>query len=416
MYSHDTFGLGHIRRTLLIAEHITNSFPDVSTLILTGSSMIHDMRIPPNVDYIKVPCLTKHSNSCYQPKFLTRSPDHVRKVRQEIITNTIREFSPDALLVDKVPMGAVGELLPSLHRLKDHPRRTRVILGLRDILDDRNQVRAEWTKGGVFEVLETCYDDIWVYGMKDMFDVVEEYGLSPSIAEKVHYCGYLKRGGELADPEEIKRRLGISGGRLVLMVLGGGGDGNGLVRIFMDAVRELSRAEDIRGLIVTGPDFPKDEMGLLRREDTNGSMIVKDYTSDILDFMNAADLVVSMSGYNTICEILSLNKKSIVIPRVTPRKEQLIRASLFSGRGLLTMIHPDELTADALKVEMLRVLSSRSRSIHPFEQVDFNGLEAISERFEIIRQWMALGSSLPAPSDRRFLQEVSGPDLRRKSR
>ena len=42
--------------------------------------------------------------------------------------------------------------------------------------------------------------------------------------------------------------------------------------------------------------------------------------------MEKAVGVVAMAGYNTFCEILSLDKRAILVPRTKPREEQLLRA------------------------------------------------------------------------------------------
>jgi hypothetical protein len=54
LYSHDTFGMGNIRRTLLLSHEFISEYPGASILIITGSPMIHAFRIPKGIDYIKL--------------------------------------------------------------------------------------------------------------------------------------------------------------------------------------------------------------------------------------------------------------------------------------------------------------------------------------------------------------------------
>ena len=405
MYSHDTFGLGHIRRTLLIAEHLTKTFPEISTLIISGSSMIHSMRIPSNIDYIKIPCLTKNSDNQYLPKYLTQFPSGVNKMRKEIIFNTLKEYHPDFLIVDKTPVGAAGELIDSLYYLRDKRPGTKIILGLRDILDSPDHIRNEWERAGLYDVVDECYDEIWVYGSRYIYDLVEEYEFPPSVAGKVHFCGYLRRHERVRTPEETKDRLGIMNKKMVLMTLGGGGDGHDIVEVFIKTISELSHQREIAGLIVTGPDFPNDLLNsIIPLTGSGKGMIVKDYTLYILDYMYAADLIVSMSGYNTVCEILSLNKKAIVVPRVIPRTEQLIRAIRFSEIGLLKVITPRELSLQVFKDEVVKALSSPLQQYHPSDIVDFNGLESVERRFRTLMN----GSSPPCSLSESMKKAVMG--------
>src|SRR6185369_8559574 len=70
LYSHDTFGLGNIRRTLLLAEELKNQYEGAAILIVTGSPMIQSFRIPAGVDYVKLPCLDRTDSERYEPRFL----------------------------------------------------------------------------------------------------------------------------------------------------------------------------------------------------------------------------------------------------------------------------------------------------------------------------------------------------------
>jgi predicted glycosyltransferase len=80
-----------------------------------------------------------------------------------------------------------------------------------------------------------------------------------------------------------------------------------------------------------------------------------------------------MGGYNSICELLSAGKPAIVVPRIKPRREQLIRTQALSRRGLLRMLHPDEITAARLLHEIERLLEQPGRN---GAQMPLDGLPA----------------------------------------
>ncbi len=65
VYSHDTFGLGNIRRMLAISQHLIEQRDDISILLVTGSPVIHSLRLPKRLDYIKLPCLTRTDSEHY---------------------------------------------------------------------------------------------------------------------------------------------------------------------------------------------------------------------------------------------------------------------------------------------------------------------------------------------------------------
>src|SRR4030095_35032 len=101
-----------------------------------------------------------------------------------------KSFRPDIVLVDKVPVGIKGELLRSIGWLKSVPPASKVILGLRDILDDPEHVRKLWERKNFYDTLERFYDSIWVFGSAKVYDLVAEYGLPETLDRKITHCGY----------------------------------------------------------------------------------------------------------------------------------------------------------------------------------------------------------------------------------
>src|SRR5205807_5528742 len=77
-------------------------------------------------------------------------------------------------------------------------------------------------------------------------------------------------------------------------------------------------------------------------------LVIQEFNNDMMGCIDAADLVVSMAGYNTICEILSLRKRAIVVPRVRPVQEQWMRAERLAQLGVLRSLHPDHVTPTKL--------------------------------------------------------------------
>jgi predicted glycosyltransferase len=118
LYSHDSYGLGHIRRSLEIAKHLSESIPHASLIMLTGSMQAHAYALPDRMEYIKLPALTKDAEGQYCSRLLPHTIDITVKLRQRIILESIRNLKPDLLLVDKAAAGIRGELLPSLNFIK----------------------------------------------------------------------------------------------------------------------------------------------------------------------------------------------------------------------------------------------------------------------------------------------------------
>lgn len=388
VYSHDAFGLGNIRRTLKICDQLSKEIPDLSILLLTGSSMVHAFRLSPKIDYVKLPCVHRQARNKYIAKYLRTSFKEISEMREQLIFSAFKGFRPHIVLVDKVPIGIKGELLKSIEWLKGNQPSSKLILGLRDILDDPEHVRKLWERKKFYETLEKYYDSIWVFGSPKIYDLVAEYRFPDSIARKMNYCGYIMQSPALRDKEEIKRELGMTSGKFVLVTAGGGGDGYDLMKTYLKSVRNLSTHSNgspdraVHSVLILGPDMPlhKKERLLRKAALAPGTVKIMDFSTEIMNYMNAADLVVSMGGYNTVCEILTLEKQAIVIPRVRPVTEQWIRTRRMQALGLVDMIHPEKLNADTLSQKIVHSLFDRAPAAPTtaWKVLDTGGLPSIS--------------------------------------
>ncbi len=388
VYSHDAFGLGNLRRTLKICDQLAKEIPDLSILLLTGSSMAHSFRLSPKMDYVKLPCVHRQARNKYVSKYLRTSFREISEMREQLIHATFRGFRPHIVLVDKVPTGIKGELLRSIEWLKTVQPTSKVVLCLRDILDDPEHVRKLWEQRNFYETLEKFYDSIWVFGSPKVYDMVAEYNFPESVAKKMNYCGYIMHSPALRDRDEVRRELGIGAGRFVLVTAGGGGDGYDLMKAYLKGLRYMAKRasgdpeRQVQSVLVLGPEMPlyKKERLLLKASTTPGIAKIVDFSTELLNYMNASDLVVSMGGYNSVCEILTLNKRAIIVPRVQPVTEQWIRTVRMEALGLVDMIHPEQLTPEHLSATIERILFEPSAVPHPeaWQVLDSDGLPRVS--------------------------------------
>ena len=360
IYSHDTFGLGNIRRIMNIATYLHQAVPDLSILIVTGSPMIQSFRIPKGIDYIKLPCLSRTEREGYLAKYLDSKIEEVIHLRSDLILSAMLNFEPDIMLVDKKPYGIKHELRKALNFAKTYMPKTRTVLLLRDILDAPAATTKVWEDNGYYEAVKSAYDLVLVLGKPEIFDPRVEYGFPISASEKVEFCGYIQPQFLLRDRDVVRKELHVeSDERLILVTPGGGEDGHALVQTYIQALQHMQPRARIRSLIVTGPEMSESQRNVLNQSALrfpNVSML--EFTNDLQSYMNASDLVVSMGGYNTVCEILSLKKRAIIVPRVRPVEEQWIRAERMARLGLLAAIHPDSLTPQDLLRTVLVELDS----------------------------------------------------------
>jgi predicted glycosyltransferase len=360
-YSHDGYGLGHLRRNTNVATKFVQEAPGSSVLMLTGCPPGNPLLLPKGIDFIKVPSLIKIDTGVYAPHGLRVSRQKAKAIRASVILSAVMQFEPDVLLVDHVPSGTYGELLPTLQMLKGLDDPPVIVLGLRDIIDAPNVVRELWRKEMIYQTIRKYYDEVLIYGCKEIFDAGLHYGLIAEFRGKVTYSGYVCSQEPPKSREQVRADLRLRRQNLVVVTAGGGHDGYPLMQSCLDAFHLIGRDSRFEAVFITGPLMDPDQREQLRVQARGLGARVFTCVEDVPSFINAADLVITMAGYNSLCEVVSLRRKALVMPRLGPRAEQRMRAELFQQKGLIDVLHPQEVSAKNLA----------HRIIEDLERTDF---------------------------------------------
>lgn len=337
IYSHDSFGLGHLRRCRAIAHALVQHDPNVSVLILSGSPIIGNFDFRDRVDFVRLPGVVKLQNGEYVPLKLPMDIEETVALRAAIIFHTAAAFDPDVFIVDKEPHGLRGEVLETLHMLKQ--RGVVLVLGLRDILDDPHLLGPEWRNKNVLPTLDNLYDELWVYGLPQICNPLEGLNIPQSVQRKTVYTGYLRR--TLREDAVVSNDFPDLDRPYILVTAGGGGDGNAMLDWVLRAY-ENDSGQPIPGFFVFGPFLDPDLQASFNARIAklpNVDSITFDTHPEAL--IANATAIVAMGGYNTFCEILSFNQRALIVPRTRPRLEQFIRASRSQEFGLVKMLVHD---------------------------------------------------------------------------
>ena len=338
IYSHDSFGLGHLRRCRAIAHSLVEADSSVSVLILSGSPIIGSFDFRSRVDFVRIPGVIKLRNGEYVSLSLHIDIEETLAMRSSIIRHTADIFDPDLLIVDKEPLGLRGEVRATLDLLRE--RGTPMVLGLRDVMDDPTALESEWERKNAVPALSEYYDELWVYGLPQICDPLEGIELPASVRRRMVYTGYLRRevGGAAAAAVDSR---GLADGDFLLVTPGGGGDGDEMVDWVLAAYEHDPGALP-PALIVFGPFMLPDRQAAY---DARAARLPKvraiTFDARLEALMARAKGVVAMGGYNTFCEILSFDKPALILPRTVPRLEQFIRAQRAAELGLVAMLSDD---------------------------------------------------------------------------
>ncbi|MFN2644660.1 MAG: glycosyltransferase family protein [Burkholderiales bacterium] len=398
IYSHDTFGLGHLRRCRVIAHALVERYKHVSVLILSGSPIIGSFDFRARVDFVRVPGVIKLRNGDYTALNLHLDIAETLSMRASIIQHTAEIFDPDLFIVDKEPVGLRGEVLPTLKALKR--RGTRLVLGLRDVMDEPRLLEPEWQRKKAMPALRELYDEIWVYGLPQICDPLEGIALPPRVRQKMVYTGYLHR--EVSSQGALTRLPEIANRPFLLVTTGGGGDGEALIDWVLRAY-EHDPLLPYPALLVLGPFMAAErQRHFMERAEKLKRVEAIVFHKHMETLMARAAGVVAMGGYNTFCEAISLDKRALIVPRTAPRLEQHIRASRAAKIALVAMLEDDGAYDPRVMAAALRALPRQPR---PSEVVVPGLLEGLKNVSRLVAPWVEpREEARPAA---RFLSRIS---------
>lgn len=377
LYSHDTMGLGHMRRNILIARTLAESRLKANVLLVSGAREVGRFELPPGIDCLVLPSYAKSAAGAYQSRHLDLETRELVRLRAHTINVSVNAYDPDLMIVDNVPRGALDELDPVLTTLNARGK-ARCVLGLRDVLDEPEVVQREWRKRKNLPAIDWHYDEVWIYGDPAIYDLCQEYGFGPSFTARARFTGYLDarkratpRTATIAAPVE-EGAVEVPEQPYNLCLVGGGQDGYALARAFVQSMQPPGTV----GVLIMGPFMQPDHANELRRIAAhNGALQVLGFVKEPTLLLRNARRVVAMGGYNTVNEVLAFERPTLIVPRVRPRLEQLVRAERLAELGHVDMLHPDGLGPSPISAW----LASPSRGAdHLRSPIDLQGLDRLT--------------------------------------
>ncbi|HSK27743.1 MAG TPA: hypothetical protein VK894_12615 [Jiangellales bacterium] len=369
LYGHDTVGLGHLRRNLALARALADGPVDADVLVVAGAPEVTRFPRPAGVDVVTLPTVDKNPAGTYVPGRLGLPLEEVVAIRAAVLRAALGSFAPELLVVDKVPLGLGGELVPALRRVRER-HGTRTVLGLRDVLDDPRTARSDWRRQRTTEALRRHYDEVWVYGDRAVHDLVDTCRVPPGLRGDVHHVGYLAEG-RVAEPVPPP---GPAGGEpYVVGLVGGGQDGSRLATALAEAA---GRPGVPHVVLVGGPYLPGSTLEVLQAA-AGPHLTVVPFAEQPERWLAGARAVVAMGGYNTVSELLTTTTPALIVPRTSPRLEQWVRAERLSALGLVDVLHPADLAPDRLAGW---VGAAVGRRVARAGRVDLGGLAAVRSR------------------------------------
>ena len=372
--------MGHLVRSLEFARALSDH--DV-TLIAGGQEV--DVDLPGHVRLLRLPVLSMDEKfTRLIPGTPGQSVDEIRRERKKTIYSLMEKLQPDLFIVELYPFGRSmfgSELEPLLAEIREgRLGRVRTICSLRDILVEKKDPSAYEKR--VIQKLNRHFDALLIHSDPEILRLEETFSRVADIEIPTVYTGFITQQTDAANGKRLRRELALSSTqKFIVASAGGGRSGYRLLTSVIDACELLRDRLPVRLEVFTGPFMENEEFRNLTAR-TSAGFRIRRYTKRFLDYLYAADLSVSLAGYNTCMNLLVTGVPALVYP-YSRQQEQPLRANKIKTLLPMKILN----TAD---IQPARLSDHMDQSLHRPEvkdapSVDFDGA-ANAERF--LTRWV----------------------------
>ena len=335
-YCQHSLGLGHLARSLRLAEALTDRF---DVLLLNGGRFPPGTRLPAGVDVLNLPPLGHDADNelvSHDPA-ATVAQAWVR--RTELLLTALADTRPAVLLVELYPFGRRKfefELVPLLNGVaalgSDRPK---VVCSLRDILVQRARGQEKHDQRAV-TVLNAAFDAIVMHADPAFARLEESFHPATPLRVPVHYTGFVAPPAPAPVTDRLQRLIVSSGGGMV---------GEPLVRAAVEVHRDLFIRTGLRTTVVAGPFLPEPVWAWLRDQAAASPVLeAVRRVDDLAGEIARSALSLSQGGYNTTMDLLRAGTPAVVVPYADGSEtEQTVRTARLAELGVLRMVPATEL-------------------------------------------------------------------------
>jgi len=367
-YCQYVWGMGHLVRSLELARALSNH--DVT---LIGGGQEVELDLPQHVRLLRLPVLYMDEKfTRLIPGIPGQSVEHIQQERKKTIYSLMEHLQPDFLIVELYPFGRSMfgfELEPLLEDIREGrfgPVKT--ICSLRDILVEKKDPCAYEER--VLQKLNRHFDALLIHSDPGLLRLEETFSRVKDINIPVVYTGFITQQTDPANGSSLRKELAISGGqKFIVASAGGGRSGYRLLTSVIDACELLRDRLPLRLEVFTGPFMENEEFEKLSARTAEGFRIRR-YTKRFLDYLYAADLSVSLAGYNTCMNLLVTRVPALVYP-YSRQQEQPLRANRFKSMLPMKILDEEDVQPDRLSDQITQMLDQKR--ILKTLPIDLNG-------------------------------------------
>jgi predicted glycosyltransferase len=356
-YCQHVLGVGHYFRSLEIARSLHRH----EIVLVTGGPPV-EVNLPSHVTEYRLPGLQMDGAfAVISPTDANRALHEVKEERKRLLYSLFEKNAPDLFLIELYPFGRKSfgfEILPLLEAVhRGDFSSTKVVCSLRDILvEKKNQKTYEQR---VLDILNKYFDGLLVHADETLISLSETFESTDRIKIPLLYTGFITPRPKPDGGKEVRARLGLKRDEaLIIASAGGGRVGEDLLRSVVEAYACLTGERRVRLCIFTGPFMAEPHFTVLSdRVASLPGVQLERFTADFLSYLAAADLSISMAGYNTCMNILATGVPSLVFP-FSQNREQRIRVEKLAALGGFSLLREEDLEPARLATLIIEVLSS----------------------------------------------------------
>ena len=352
-YTHDGRGLGHFVRLCRVAAGMLT---DCSCLLVTGHKEASWIT-PEGCEFLRLPSfdnlLPGRASYWGRRPFVDMDANAARNFRSQLMCAAVREFAPDAIIIDHLAGGRRGELFAALAASQ-----ARKYLLLRGVLDTEWKTATEVFPPENLSLIESSFARVLVACDPEVCRIEEEYlGDTSSLAAKVYYVGYVAPVVSLEAREEARQRRGLGAGvPWVVCSAGGGMESEEMIGMCASLAEEFSEAAFD---VVWGPRSRTQGQTSPVGGDSNVRTWWQCHELPLLH--SAADVVICRGGYNSLMEVASGGAQAICIPlNLEDDQEQLIHATRLASRLPIHLSTGDRVQVSSLLARILECCGRRA--------------------------------------------------------
>lgn len=388
-YCQHSLGMGHLVRSLALADGLSESF---RVVLLNGGPLPKGIRLPEAIEVIDLPPLGFDANGELVSRDGRRTVERAKGLRRQIIMETFRALSPEVLLIELFPFGRKkfsGELMPLLEEAQGRATQSRplVVCSLRDILVGRREKQEKHDERAA-RLANDYFDAILVHSEPAFARLEESFHPQTPLGIPVHYTGFVLPERRIEPGAKTQAR-----GRRVIVSAGGGLVGERLLSTAVEAHALLLRCDgDVETEIVAGPFLPdKALQTICRAARGQKGLRVRRFVPDLVEELRASSASVSQCGYNTALDILRANVPALVVPFADGAEdEQMKRAQRLADLGALRVLVQEQMSAERLAEEIRALFDFQPKPL----KLDFDGARNSTRLLEeMLRMKRARASS-----------------------